>query len=44
MKDAMNMAETDLLNLLDELLTLPAETEWVEFKEAKRNYEFNKLG
>ena len=38
------MTETDLLNLLDELLALPAETEWVEFKEAKRNYDFNKLG
>jgi len=40
----IKMTETDLLNLLDELLALPAETEWVEFKEAKWNYDFNKLG
>jgi len=38
------MTEIKLLNLLDELLALPAETEWVEFKEAKRSYDFNKLG
>jgi len=38
------MTETELFNLLDELLALPAETEWAEFKEAKRNYDFNKLG
>jgi hypothetical protein len=25
------MTETDLLNLLNELLALPAEIEWVEF-------------
>lgn len=29
---------------LQELLTLPAETEVVEFKEAKTSYDFNKLG
>jgi len=28
MKDAMNMTEIDLLNLLDELLVLPVEVEW----------------
>jgi len=38
------MTENKLLTLLDELLALPAETEWVEFKEANRNYDFNKLG
>jgi len=37
----LNMTDTDLLNLLDELLALPAETEWMEFKEANRNYDFN---
>jgi len=29
---------------LDELLKLPAETEWVEFKEAKGTFHFNELG
>lgn len=29
---------------LDELLRLPAETEWVEFKEAKNTFHFNELG
>lgn len=29
---------------LDELLRLPAETEWAEFKEAKNGYDFNDLG
>ena len=29
---------------LDFLLSLPAETEWVEFKEAKRSYPFDKIG
>lgn len=38
------MTESELMRLLDELLDLPAETEWVEFKEAKNNYDFGKLG
>ncbi|MDX9861659.1 MAG: ATP-binding protein [Rhodospirillales bacterium] len=29
---------------LHELMDLPAETEWVEFKEAKDSYDFDKLG
>ncbi len=29
------MRQEELKKLLDELRTLPAETEWVEFKEAK---------
>lgn len=29
---------------LTELLALPAETEWVEFKEAKNDYHFDRLG
>ncbi len=29
---------------LGELLKLPNETEWVEFKEARRSYDFEKLG
>lgn len=32
------------LFLLDELLGLPVETEWLEFKEAKNDYSFEKLG
>lgn len=32
------------LSLLDELLGLPVETEWLEFKEAKTDYHFDKLG
>jgi len=38
------MATRNLMETLAELLALPAETEWVEFKEAKTNYDFNKLG
>ena len=29
---------------LEELLALPVETEWVEFKEAKSNFDFDDLG
>jgi len=36
------MTNTTLLNLSDELLALPAETEGVEFKEANRDYNFNR--
>lgn len=38
------MTEDELKKLLDEFLSLPSETEWLEFKEAKDNYDFNKLG
>lgn len=38
------MTQEELTKLLDELRTLPKETEWVEFKEAKNNYPFDKLG
>ncbi len=30
--------------VLRELMSLPAETEWTEFKEAKSNFDFNELG
>lgn len=40
----MKMTESELKNKLDELLALPAETEWVEFKKAERNIDFRKLG
>lgn len=29
---------------LSELMALPAETEWIEFKEAKNNFDFDDLG
>jgi ATP-dependent DNA helicase RecG len=38
------MTDAELKNLLDELKGLPVETEWVEFKEAKNNYDFDDLG
>lgn len=38
------MTEAELKAKLDELLKLPAETEWVEFKEAKLNFDFDDLG
>lgn len=38
------MTALNLQAIFDELILLPAETEWVEFKEAKRNYDFNDLG
>lgn len=38
------MTEQQLIQKLTELQNLPAETEVVEFKEAKNDYDFNKLG
>jgi ATP-dependent DNA helicase RecG len=38
------MTETQLIQKLTELRSLPAETEVVEFKEAKNGYDFTKLG
>ena len=38
----MNAAE--LQDKLNELLALPAEIEWVEFKVARNNIHFNDLG
>jgi ATP-dependent DNA helicase RecG len=38
------MKPTELNNLLLELLQLPKETEWLEFKQAKRNFHFDDLG
>ncbi len=38
------MTPAELQAKLTELLTLPAETEWVEFKEAKNGYDFDDLG
>jgi ATP-dependent DNA helicase RecG len=38
------MTEIELQNVLNCLLSLPGETEIVEFKEAKNNYDLKKLG
>lgn len=38
------MTQPELLNKLNELLSLPGETELVEFKEARNDYSFEKLG
>lgn len=38
------MTEAELKNKLDELLALPAETECVEFKEAKHSFDTKDLG
>ena len=38
------MNQSELLQLLDRLCRLPHETEWIEFKEAKKQYDFDKLG
>jgi ATP-dependent DNA helicase RecG len=38
------MTEQELNKILTDALLLPAETEIVEFKEAKENYDFGKIG
>ena len=38
------MTPAELQATLNDLLALPAETEWVEFKEAKNDYDFDDLG
>ena len=38
------MIQEKLQKLLDELRAFPAETEWVEFKEAKNTFNFNDIG
>lgn len=38
------MTEAKLIQKLNELRSLPAENEVVEFKEAKNDYDFSKLG
>lgn len=38
------MNTQELKTLLEEFRKLPKETEWVEFKEAKKTYDFTKLG
>lgn len=38
------MKKQELENLVDSLIKLSVETEWIEFKEAKDNFSFEKLG
>ena len=38
------MTEQQLKSKLDELRSLPKETEWMEFKEAKNTFHFDELG
>jgi ATP-dependent DNA helicase RecG len=38
------MTEQQLSSKLSELLALPGETEVLEFKEAKQNFDFSSLG
>lgn len=38
------MNQEELITILAKLRAMPVETEWLEFKEAKTNYDLNKLG
>jgi len=38
------MTEEELNKILSEAIALPAETEIIEFKEAKESYDFDKIG
>lgn len=38
------MTPSELIIKLTEYLSLPSETEWIEFKEAKNNFDFDDLG
>ncbi|MEA3297695.1 MAG: ATP-binding protein, partial [candidate division Zixibacteria bacterium] len=38
------MPRQDINEILDQLLSLPGETEWVEFKTARDDFSFEKLG
>ncbi len=38
------MTSAELKAKLSEMMALPKETEWIEFKEAKNNYDFEDLG
>jgi ATP-dependent DNA helicase RecG len=39
-----HMTQNELKKILQELRKLPAETEWIEFKAAARNFNFNDIG
>jgi ATP-dependent DNA helicase RecG len=38
------MTPNELQSKLQEFMNLPSETEWLEFKEAKSNFDFDDLG
>ncbi|WP_428653218.1 ATP-binding protein [Runella sp.] len=38
------MSDKELYSILKNFLSFPAETEWLEFKEAKNNFDFDDLG
>ncbi len=38
------MTAQEMMHLLDELRSMPAENEWLEFKEARTSYDFDDLG
>ena len=38
------MTKQELHKILSDAIALPAETEIVEFKEAKEGFDFNKIG
>ncbi|MEQ8224677.1 MAG: ATP-binding protein [Candidatus Eremiobacterota bacterium] len=38
------MIDSKIEELLDKFRSLPSETEWLEFKEAKNNFDFDNLG
>ena len=38
------MTEEQLKTKFHQLMALPKETEWLEFKEARSGYDFDKLG
>ncbi|MFH0790237.1 MAG: RNA-binding domain-containing protein [Candidatus Omnitrophota bacterium] len=38
------MGRERLINLLDEIISLPKESEWVEFKHARQDFSFDKIG
>ncbi|WP_281280417.1 hypothetical protein [Paenibacillus koleovorans] len=38
------MEQQELMQLLNDLRAMPAETEWLEFKEAKSTFDSGKIG
>ena len=38
------MEHNQLIELLEQLLALPSETEWLEFKQANNSFSFEKIG
>jgi ATP-dependent DNA helicase RecG len=44
MEEQTRMTPAELKAKLDELMMLPSEKEWIEFKEAKNDYDFDEIG